>query len=208
MLTRTLSYAKGAELMQLLTRSALSPRGTVQVDVRTNTLIITRPAAAPPGRRRAHHHARPCRAAGRDRSAHRPDEQELRARARRAVGLQRPRGPRARQHDEPGVSEHRQRAGPRRRHRAGPAGTRRTAVNLPVGARDQRRRSRARRRQRRVQPRRRAERARAVGQRPDSVDAARLDAEQRRSGDDAGRPDSAADDLEQHGDRRRSRTRR
>ena len=40
-LTRTLSYAKGAELIQLLTRSALSPRGSVQVDVRTNTLIIT-----------------------------------------------------------------------------------------------------------------------------------------------------------------------
>jgi type IV pilus assembly protein PilQ len=40
-LTRTLSYARGEELQQLLTRSALSTRGTVQVDPRTNTIIIT-----------------------------------------------------------------------------------------------------------------------------------------------------------------------
>jgi type IV pilus assembly protein PilQ len=40
-LTRTLSYARAEELQNLLTRSALSQRGTVQVDPRTNTLIIT-----------------------------------------------------------------------------------------------------------------------------------------------------------------------
>jgi type IV pilus assembly protein PilQ len=40
-LTRTLSYARAEELQNLLTRSALSQRGTVQVDARTNTLIIT-----------------------------------------------------------------------------------------------------------------------------------------------------------------------
>jgi type IV pilus assembly protein PilQ len=40
-LTRTLSYAKAEELQALLTRSALSQRGTVQVDPRTNTLIIS-----------------------------------------------------------------------------------------------------------------------------------------------------------------------
>jgi type IV pilus assembly protein PilQ len=40
-LTKTLSYAKAEELTQLLTKSALSPRGTVNFDVRTNTLIIT-----------------------------------------------------------------------------------------------------------------------------------------------------------------------
>jgi type IV pilus assembly protein PilQ len=40
-LTRTLSYAKAEELQPLLTKSALSQRGTVQVDGRTNTLIIT-----------------------------------------------------------------------------------------------------------------------------------------------------------------------
>jgi type IV pilus assembly protein PilQ len=40
-LTRTLSYAKANDLQALITRSALSQRGTVQVDIRTNTLIIT-----------------------------------------------------------------------------------------------------------------------------------------------------------------------
>jgi type IV pilus assembly protein PilQ len=40
-LTRTLSYANAKELQTLLTTSALSKRGTVQVDSRTNTLIIT-----------------------------------------------------------------------------------------------------------------------------------------------------------------------
>jgi type IV pilus assembly protein PilQ len=40
-LTRTLSYANAKDLTLLLTTSALSKRGTVQVDPRTNTLIIT-----------------------------------------------------------------------------------------------------------------------------------------------------------------------
>jgi type IV pilus assembly protein PilQ len=40
-LTKTLSYARAEELQPLLTKSALSQRGTVQVDPRTNTLIIT-----------------------------------------------------------------------------------------------------------------------------------------------------------------------
>ena len=40
-MTRSLSYARAEELQPLLTRSALSQRGTVQVDPRTNTLIIT-----------------------------------------------------------------------------------------------------------------------------------------------------------------------
>jgi len=40
-LTQSLSYAKAEELQGLLTKSALSPRGTVQVDARTNTLIIS-----------------------------------------------------------------------------------------------------------------------------------------------------------------------
>ncbi len=39
--TRTLSYAKADELKDLITKSSLSPRGTVQVDQRTNTIIIT-----------------------------------------------------------------------------------------------------------------------------------------------------------------------
>lgn len=39
-LTRPLSYAKGGDLVAILTRSALSTRGEVQVDPRTNTVII------------------------------------------------------------------------------------------------------------------------------------------------------------------------
>jgi type IV pilus assembly protein PilQ len=39
--TFTLSYARAADMQPLLTRSALSPRGQIQVDTRTNTLIIT-----------------------------------------------------------------------------------------------------------------------------------------------------------------------
>jgi type IV pilus assembly protein PilQ len=39
--TRTLSYARAEDLQSLLTKSVLSPRGTAQVDPRTNTIIIT-----------------------------------------------------------------------------------------------------------------------------------------------------------------------
>ena len=39
-LTRAVSYAKAADLVPVITRSALSARGDVQVDGRTNTLII------------------------------------------------------------------------------------------------------------------------------------------------------------------------
>jgi type IV pilus assembly protein PilQ len=39
-LTRSISYAKAADLVPVITRSALSARGDVQVDARTNTLII------------------------------------------------------------------------------------------------------------------------------------------------------------------------
>ena len=40
-LTRSLSYAKAEDLAPLLTKTTLSQRGTVQVDPRTNTVIIT-----------------------------------------------------------------------------------------------------------------------------------------------------------------------
>jgi type IV pilus assembly protein PilQ len=40
-LTKTLSYAKAEDLRDLITKSSLSSRGTVQVDPRTNTLIMT-----------------------------------------------------------------------------------------------------------------------------------------------------------------------
>jgi type IV pilus assembly protein PilQ len=40
-LTKTLSYARAQDLAPLVTKTALSARGTVQVDERTNTMIIT-----------------------------------------------------------------------------------------------------------------------------------------------------------------------
>jgi len=40
LLTRPLSYAKASELTPLLTRTALSLRGDIQIDARTNTIII------------------------------------------------------------------------------------------------------------------------------------------------------------------------
>ena len=53
-LTQALSYAKAEELQALLTKSARArQRGTVQVDPRTNTLIITRPADQLDDRRRS-----------------------------------------------------------------------------------------------------------------------------------------------------------
>ena len=39
-LTRSLSYAKAEELKPLLTATVLSQRGSIQVDARTNTIII------------------------------------------------------------------------------------------------------------------------------------------------------------------------
>ena len=40
-LTRTLSYARASDMAAMVTASVLSPRGQVQVDDRTNTMIIT-----------------------------------------------------------------------------------------------------------------------------------------------------------------------
>jgi type IV pilus assembly protein PilQ len=39
--TRTLNYAKADDVARVVTKSALTPRGTVQVDPRTNTLVIS-----------------------------------------------------------------------------------------------------------------------------------------------------------------------
>ena len=78
-LTKTLSYARAEELQTLLTRSALSQRGTVQVDPRTNTLIITDLADRLQTAIAADQDARQGAAAGRNRGADRPDEPKLRA---------------------------------------------------------------------------------------------------------------------------------
>ncbi len=88
-LTRTLSYAKAADLQALITRSTLSQRGTVQVDVRTNTLIITDLQERLNTASDLINTLDRARAAGGDRGAHRADQQELREGARRPVGLRR-----------------------------------------------------------------------------------------------------------------------
>ena len=91
MLTRTLSYARAEDLAPLLTATVLSQRGSIQTDARTNTLIIT---DLPERLTRAGDLITTldrAAAAGRDRGAHRPDDARVRAAARRAVGLQRPR---------------------------------------------------------------------------------------------------------------------
>ena len=126
-LTKTLSYARAEELQALLTKSALSQRGTRAGRRAHEHADHHRPAATgSTTRQRAHRHARPRAAAGRDRSAHRPDQQELRARARRAVGLQRPRRSGARQHDATWRSRTTAALGGRVGG-AGPAGDRRPA---------------------------------------------------------------------------------
>ena len=199
-LTKTLSYAKAEEL-----QAAADARARCRSAARCRSIRARTRSSSPTcrdrltTRDRADRHARPRAAAGRDRSAHRPDQQELRARARRPVGLQRPRRSGARQHDAPGVPEQRQ---PRRAASAARTGRRPAAAD---GGQPRRR------------PARRARVGLALGsvngafnldvalsaletqrQRPHAVDAARLDAEQRRGRNDAGRADSDSDRREQH----------
>ena len=119
-----LSYAKAPELVPILTRSALSARGEVQVDTRTNTLIVRDLPDRLTTAAELDQDARPAAAAGRDRSAHRADDARLCARDRRRVGLQRPRRSGARQHDEPRVPEQRQ---PQRPHSGSVQGPTRAA---------------------------------------------------------------------------------
>ena len=87
--TKTLSYAKAADLAPLLLRTALTKRSSIQVDPRTNNLIITDLQAGHRPRRGAARRPRRAAAAGRDRSAHRPHDQGLRQGARHPVGLRR-----------------------------------------------------------------------------------------------------------------------
>ena len=205
-LQRQLSYAKGDEVATLLkSANVLSQARTGQR--RSADQHADRHATCPasfPRSPSTHRHARSRAAAGRDRSAHRPDQQDVRARARRAVGLQRPRRPDARQHDQPGVSR-----------------TTAASAAAPAARRDRRRVDHGP--ADRGQPRRRRRRTARVGlalgsvngafnldvaltalessrQRPPAVDAARDDAEQHRRRDDAGRADSDSDGREQHRD--------
>ena len=72
--TFALSYAKAADMMPLLTKSALSARGQIQVDTRTNTIIMTDLPDRLADGDGAHRHAGPPGAAGRGRSANRADD--------------------------------------------------------------------------------------------------------------------------------------
>ena len=114
-LQRQLSYAKGEEVAQLL-KSANVLTQAWAGERRSADQHADRPRYPEPVPRDhdAHRRHRSRAAASRDRSAHRADQQDLRARARRAVGLRRARGSVARQHDEPGVSQQREPHGPRR----------------------------------------------------------------------------------------------
>ena len=140
------------------------------------------------------YHDRRAAAAGGDRSAHRADDQELRAGARHPVGVQRHRLAAARQHHEPGVSQQRNARRP-----IGPAGAGRWGHELDRGEPPCGRRGQQRHRaatgidQRGVRPRRGADGARRIGQRPPAVVAESVHAEQRGGRSGAGRPDPDSD---------------
>jgi hypothetical protein len=198
-LTKTPSYAKAAELSALLTKSVLSQRGAVQVDPRTNTLIIT---DLPD---------RLDNAAALIQALDRAQPQvEIEARIvkttktyARALGIQWGFNGRV----DPEVGNATNMAFPNNgslQGRSIGSGARPgTAVNLPASAGKTPIASavglaRAGIRQRFLQPRRGADRGRDQRQRPAPLDAARVDAEQRRSGNRPGRPDSVSDGVEQH----------
>ena len=182
-LTVPVSYAKAADLVAVITRSTLSSRGDVQVDTRTNTLIIRDLAE------------RIQAAADLIRTLDRPQPQvEIEARivqlnrnSARELGISwgfnGAIDPQFGTSTGPGVPEQRRRDG---RHR-------RRQPREPVGDRP-----RARLDQRRAQPRRQPARARKRRQGPHPGDAARRDAEQRRSRNHAGLADSDSDGVEQH----------
>ena len=185
--TFALSYAKAGELSPLLTSSALSQRGKIQVDARTNTLIIT----DLPDRLQT--------AASLIGTLDRPEPQvEVEARIvqttrdfARAVGIQWGLNgrvtPATGQHPAVRVPEQRHGWRPRRRHPGpdDPRGTgtndnTSTVVNLGAAGSFVGHRPRARIRQWRVQSRRRAHRAREQRQGADPLDAPPDDAEQLR----------------------------
>ena len=198
-LTKTLSYAKADDMAPLLVKSnTLSPRGTVSVDPRTNTLIVT------------DLQARLTAASDLMTTLDKPQPQvEIEARIvqtnksyerahRRAVGIRR-------QGEIPALGNTTPLAFPNSGTLTGAAAA--AAVNgITAGrqsrgaGRHERRVARARLGERRLQSRRRAERARIVRQRAHPLDAARNHAEQRRSRNDAGRADPDSDRVEQHDD--------
>ena len=113
--------------MPVITRSTLSSRGDVQVDARTNTLIIRDLADRLTAAAELVADARSPAAAGRNRSAHRAAQSQQRARPRHPVGLQRPRRSGVRHQHRPGVPEQRRPDGRHRRRQ--PARTRRRSAS-------------------------------------------------------------------------------
>ena len=162
--TFSLSYAKAGDVSPLLVKSALSQRGQIQVDARTNTIIITDLPDRLADRVGAARRARSSRTAGRSGSARRADDARICQGDRRSVGPERPRDARHRQYDRSRVPEqrHAQRADRARSIRRTTTGRPRTTTTgdgrQPSGSRrDLRDRPRGWRRQRRVQHRRRVD---------------------------------------------------
>ena len=202
-LTRPLSYAKAAELTPLLTRTALSARGDIQIDARTNTIIIRDLPARLQG------------AAQLIDTLDRPQPQvEIEARIvtttrdfARRIGVQWGMNGRAAQDigNTTNLAFPNQIAlGGRTGGVQGPPGSAAdnasTAVNLGISHGEQRHRAGAWIGQRRAEPRRGAVGAGGIGQRPHSLDAAGLDAEQRAGRNHAGRAGAHPDRREQHRD--------
>ncbi len=105
LLTRPLSYAKASDLSALLTRTALSPQGRYSSRSADQHDHHSRPRQPAPERRPAPRCARPPATSGGDRGADCHHDTRFRAKAGRAMGLQRARGARSRQYDRPGVSQ-------------------------------------------------------------------------------------------------------
>ena len=196
-MTATLSYATADQVRPLLLKSALSQRGTIEVDARSNTLIISRPAG---GARQG--------ATALIATLDKPQPQvEIEARIvitnksfRREIGAQLGLGGEM----SPRLGNTTPLAFPNSVQVGGRTGAaqadRRRAQRRQSGraGRDLGARPGARRGQRRLQPRRRADGARERRQAARHLDAARVDAEQRRSRDRAGHADSDSDGRQQH----------
>ncbi len=114
--THSLSYAKAEDLKDLLIRSALSKRGDVQFDPRTNMLILRDLPASLETAVELLQALDRAAAAGRDRGADRPDDPRLRPLDRRAVGRDGAGLGPDREHDRTRVPEQGQRGRADRRH--------------------------------------------------------------------------------------------
>ena len=214
--TFALSYAKAGDLSQLLTKSALSQRGQIQTDARTNTLIITdlpdrlQTAATLIGtldkaEPQVEVEARVVQTT-RDFARAIGIQWGLNGRVSPEIGNTTPLafpnngslGGRVGDAQGPGTGFTQ---GPTDPRGTAPNQNTATVVSLAGRRRDVRHRPGARVDQRRVQPRRRAHRAREHRQGTRPVDAAADDAEQPGSRSRAGHSDSDSDRRQQHGHR-------